>query len=202
MLRAQALRRIRKLRAREGSVSLTDDVLAYLVRTYTTLYMEARSNAAPFVQVSTGNFHHFLAALQWQSATDRPKGASVVLTERERRDLARELTASARRARNFTRQLDAPTLHKAFAECANLMETGGVQITHLMREVREAREAQRHAEDTIAAMNKAGPRDWSEDFAHENGRYACACVECRHQFVGHKRRVLCRACAKAETIPA
>jgi len=49
----------------------------------------------------------------------------------------------------------------------------------------------------------AGPRDWAEDFAHENGQYACICCECKQQFIGHKRRVVCKACvAEKEAIPA
>lgn len=42
----------------------------------------------------------------------------------------------------------------------------------------------------------AGPRDWAEDFSHENGQYSCICTTCREQFVGHKRRVTCKLCAK------
>jgi hypothetical protein len=38
-------------------------------------------------------------------------------------------------------------------------------------------------------------RDWTEDASHENGRYECQCVQCGQCFVGHKRRVVCRACA-------
>ncbi len=45
-------------------------------------------------------------------------------------------------------------------------------------------------------------RDWPEDAAHENGRYRCSCVICKQSFVGHKRRVICRAChvARAEEV--
>ncbi len=38
------------------------------------------------------------------------------------------------------------------------------------------------------------PRDWTEDFAHENGNYLCRCVGCHETFTGHKRRVVCRVC--------
>ena len=38
-------------------------------------------------------------------------------------------------------------------------------------------------------------RDWPEDAAHENGNYQNECVTCGRLFTGHKRRVLCRACA-------
>lgn len=38
-------------------------------------------------------------------------------------------------------------------------------------------------------------RDWTEDFSHENGNYMNRCVECGELFNGHKRRVVCKACA-------
>jgi hypothetical protein len=37
--------------------------------------------------------------------------------------------------------------------------------------------------------------NWTEDFSHENGGYFCICRECRGQFMGHKRRQLCKVCA-------
>lgn len=37
-------------------------------------------------------------------------------------------------------------------------------------------------------------RDWTEDSAHENGNYQNRCCLCNRLFIGHKRRVVCRAC--------
>lgn len=37
--------------------------------------------------------------------------------------------------------------------------------------------------------------DWTEDFSHENGNYNCKCLHCGCIFVGHKRRVQCKACS-------
>lgn len=37
-------------------------------------------------------------------------------------------------------------------------------------------------------------RDWLEDAEHENGNYQNQCIACKHTFVGHKRRVLCKYC--------
>ena len=37
-------------------------------------------------------------------------------------------------------------------------------------------------------------KDWTEDFSHENGNYACICHKCKAQFIGHKRRITCREC--------
>jgi len=41
-------------------------------------------------------------------------------------------------------------------------------------------------------------RDWVEDFPHENGQYQCKCIHCGNFFIGHKRRVVCRACADTQ----
>ena len=38
-------------------------------------------------------------------------------------------------------------------------------------------------------------RCWKEDISHENGNYHCVCTNFGRQFVGHKRRVICKACA-------
>lgn len=39
-------------------------------------------------------------------------------------------------------------------------------------------------------------RKWHEDASHENGNYCNTCCHCGREFLGHKRRVSCRACAK------
>jgi len=36
--------------------------------------------------------------------------------------------------------------------------------------------------------------DWTEDAAHENGKYQNKCFTCGNVFVGHKRRVQCKVC--------
>jgi len=36
--------------------------------------------------------------------------------------------------------------------------------------------------------------DYPEDWSHENGNYQCRCIRCDIQFIGHKRRVLCKVC--------
>ena len=50
-----------------------------------------------------------------------------------------------------------------------------------------------------AAFRIAPPakRNWTEDASHENGNYECLCIECDQPFVGHKRRVICKACRPA-----
>ncbi|KKN33990.1 hypothetical protein LCGC14_0798030 [marine sediment metagenome] len=38
-------------------------------------------------------------------------------------------------------------------------------------------------------------RNWPEDFSHENGNYFCRCCHCGKDFIGHKRRVVCKVCS-------
>lgn len=37
-------------------------------------------------------------------------------------------------------------------------------------------------------------RDWPEDFYLENGNYLNKCLYCEQNFLGHKRRIVCRKC--------
>jgi hypothetical protein len=46
-----------------------------------------------------------------------------------------------------------------------------------------------------AGAASPGDRNWTEDAAHENGNYECLCCECDQPFIGHKRRVVCKACS-------
>ena len=38
------------------------------------------------------------------------------------------------------------------------------------------------------------PKNWTEDYKHENGNYICNCYKCKEYFYGHKRRPLCKEC--------
>jgi len=37
-------------------------------------------------------------------------------------------------------------------------------------------------------------RDWEEDFELENGHYFNICCKCEKEFIGHKKRVICKIC--------
>ena len=50
-------------------------------------------------------------------------------------------------------------------------------------------------EEAKAQQASHNPRDWAEDFSHENGHYFNNCDLCSQKFMGHKRRVHCRLCA-------
>lgn len=39
-------------------------------------------------------------------------------------------------------------------------------------------------------------RDFPEDKHHENGNYHVVCTRCGEQFLGHKRRPLCKVCVQ------
>ena len=49
-------------------------------------------------------------------------------------------------------------------------------------------------EDVIKAFNIEPLRCWEEDFSHENGNYSNHCYKCGMEFIGHKRRVMCKMC--------
>lgn len=54
------------------------------------------------------------------------------------------------------------------------------------------------APGTTTLVSRPGdPRDWPEDFSHENGRYYNTCTFCHQPFCGHKRRVVCKLCSGA-----
>ena len=40
------------------------------------------------------------------------------------------------------------------------------------------------------------PKNWTEDYSHENGNYVNTCMFCKDQFFGHKRRVVCKECTQ------
>lgn len=40
----------------------------------------------------------------------------------------------------------------------------------------------------------AGPHDWPEDVADDNGQYQHRCLQCAASFVGHKHRLVCHVC--------
>jgi hypothetical protein len=53
----------------------------------------------------------------------------------------------------------------------------------------------------LRASDEAESGDWPEDSGHENGDYENRCVQCGRTFTGHKRRVVCRVCAKPDESP-
>jgi hypothetical protein len=38
-------------------------------------------------------------------------------------------------------------------------------------------------------------RNWYEDYSYENGQYFHICIYCKKQFIGYKRRVVCKKCS-------
>lgn len=36
--------------------------------------------------------------------------------------------------------------------------------------------------------------NYTEDYNHENGNYMNMCIRCDNEFLGHKRRVICKKC--------
>ena len=48
---------------------------------------------------------------------------------------------------------------------------------------------------TPAQIPRDDPRNWTEDYPHENGNYMSTCGRCKRTFFGHKPRVWCRECS-------
>lgn len=48
-----------------------------------------------------------------------------------------------------------------------------------------------------AWMTGSPENDWPEDAPLENGNYFCDCVCCSVNFIGHKRRHVCKKCDTA-----
>ena len=48
---------------------------------------------------------------------------------------------------------------------------------------------------TPQSLSIADLKDWKQDFKYENGNYINICIFCKHEFKGHKRRVVCRQCS-------
>lgn len=44
------------------------------------------------------------------------------------------------------------------------------------------------------------PKNWIEDYKHENGNYVCRCVYCKDNFYGHKRRNICKECSERKEL--
>ncbi len=69
-------------------------------------------------------------------------------------------------------------------------------------EIDGLREANHHYRDSASPSNaRAVERNWAEDSSHENGNYECLCCECGQPFIGHKRRVICKACSSLLSPP-
>jgi hypothetical protein len=65
----------------------------------------------------------------------------------------------------------------------------------------QSREGQAVKGWKLIKLASVDERSYPEDADHENGNYFCECLECQRQFVGHKRRQVCKVCAAAPTPP-
>jgi hypothetical protein len=63
----------------------------------------------------------------------------------------------------------------------------GVKVARLVTQQSEPKKNQ--------PPNFDSPKNWKEDYEHENGNYICTCYSCKESFYGHKRRVVCKTCA-------
>src|SRR4051812_11549193 len=54
--------------------------------------------------------------------------------------------------------------------------------------------------EILELWDDKNPRNWCEDFSHENGKYFNTCCICKKDFLGHKRRVSCKECSKPKSV--
>ncbi len=47
---------------------------------------------------------------------------------------------------------------------------------------------------------KLTSRDWTEDFKYENGMYGNKCIKCGQEFIGYKRRLICKICGTKKAV--
>lgn len=48
----------------------------------------------------------------------------------------------------------------------------------------------------VIGSNIPESKNWTEDYHLENGQYLNTCCHCKSTFIGYKRRVVCKECAK------
>lgn len=68
-------------------------------------------------------------------------------------------------------------------------------------ETMEQREARLSGQPVTKVLAVPSSRDWPEDFNHENGNYHNRCTSCNEMFIGHKRRMTCKQCARTAASP-
>ena len=65
-----------------------------------------------------------------------------------------------------------------------------------MKEVENTQNVGTQALNTPVVMPSFdSPKNWTEDYKHENGNYTCKCSKCKEYFYGYKRRTLCKECS-------
>jgi len=52
---------------------------------------------------------------------------------------------------------------------------------------------------TPFAELRKSEKSWQEDYSHENGNYMNHCIFCKEEFIGHKRRCICKKCFLKKT---
>lgn len=67
----------------------------------------------------------------------------------------------------------------------------------MIQEGYEFNKSHEHVMKWLDLWNEDNPRNWSEDFSHENGNYINTCCFCKLEFIGHKRKIICKRCHDA-----
>lgn len=91
---------------------------------------------------------------------------------------------------------------RIYARLASVVRAGAgdAALADLLRKEVEARGAAAEARAVpkgwkLLKDTTHAERSWPEDSGHENGNYSNTCVQCLREFIGHKRRQVCKVCA-------
>ena len=102
---------------------------------------------------------------------------------------------------NVSRKINAPyLLENYYSVPVDQIQVATIEpFEKEIEELTQARDAlQKDKDYLIEQVNKlqliAEKRNWPEDYEQENGSYFNVCVYCENQFIGYKRRVVCKSC--------
>ncbi len=104
---------------------------------------------------------------------------------------------AARRQKHFELESERRERQRKAREAAEAERLAREQHHIDRAAAKRARRAERNRR--IALANELRARDkrsWPDDSILEKGNYECRCAKCGETFVGHKRRAICRECAR------
>lgn len=92
------------------------------------------------------------------------------------------------------KNMDSNKREEILQKAMDILRWDNPSRDNTLNEVIAAKKIQALVLEYAAPQNVGGPKDWAEDFSHENGNYQNVCMYCEEVFLGHKRRVICKQC--------
>lgn len=122
--------------------------------------------------------------------------AQLAAANAQRDELLRDISAAVQTLREVNERSARPDEKRGF--CSSAFCNGNHHDSACEGDYLTSRWIESMSASIARAQSGQPARDWPEDAAHENGQYQCICATCGASFVGHKRRVQCKACAQSE----